>query len=115
MKPRESFCEAGVGAFTNSASFYGTFDRSGNVSQWNDLDGLAPSGSSRGLRGGGWQSDAAYLLSSFRYTEDPSFESPDLGFRLASPVAVPEPSTYAMALAGLACGGFSMWRRRKQA
>ena len=28
-------------------------------------------------------------------------------------VGVPEPSTYAMALAGLACGGFSMWRRRK--
>ncbi|MFM8954018.1 MAG: autotransporter-associated beta strand repeat-containing protein, partial [Planctomycetaceae bacterium] len=26
---------------------------------------------------------------------------------------VPEPSTYCMALAGLACGGFSMWRRRK--
>jgi len=30
-------------------------------------------------------------------------------------IAVPEPSTYAMALAGLACGGFSMWRRRKRA
>jgi fibronectin-binding autotransporter adhesin len=30
-------------------------------------------------------------------------------------VAVPEPSTYCMALAGLACGGFSMFRRRKQA
>ena len=29
--------------------------------------------------------------------------------------AVPEPSTYAMALAGLACGGYSMFRRRKQA
>ena len=29
-------------------------------------------------------------------------------------VAVPEPSTYAMALAGLACGGFGMWRRRKR-
>ena len=28
---------------------------------------------------------------------------------------VPEPSTHAMALAGLACGGFSMFRRRKQA
>lgn len=28
---------------------------------------------------------------------------------------VPEPSAYAMALAGLACGGFSMWRRRKRA
>ena len=29
--------------------------------------------------------------------------------------AVPEPSTYCMALAGMACGGFSMWRRRKRA
>lgn len=28
--------------------------------------------------------------------------------------AVPEPSTYAMALAGLAWGGFSIWRRRKR-
>jgi hypothetical protein len=28
---------------------------------------------------------------------------------------VPEPSTYAMALAGLACGGYSLFRRRKQA
>jgi hypothetical protein len=30
-------------------------------------------------------------------------------------VGVPEPSTYAMALAGLACGGYSMFRRRKRA
>ncbi|MFM8494833.1 MAG: PEP-CTERM sorting domain-containing protein, partial [Planctomycetia bacterium] len=29
--------------------------------------------------------------------------------------AVPEPSTAAMALAGIACGGFSMWRRRTRA
>ena len=29
-------------------------------------------------------------------------------------MTVPEPSTYAMALAALACGGFSMFRRRKQ-
>ena len=29
--------------------------------------------------------------------------------------AVPEPSTYAMALAGLACGGYSLFHRRKQA
>jgi hypothetical protein len=28
---------------------------------------------------------------------------------------VPEPSTCAMALAGLACGGYSTWRRRKRA
>jgi hypothetical protein len=31
---------------------------------------------------------------------------------LITVTAVPEPSTYAMALAGLACGGFSMWRGR---
>ena len=29
--------------------------------------------------------------------------------------AVPERSTCAMALAGLACGGFAMFRRRKRA
>lgn len=29
--------------------------------------------------------------------------------------AVPEPSTSAMALVGLACGGHSMWRRRRRA
>jgi autotransporter-associated beta strand protein/T5SS/PEP-CTERM-associated repeat protein len=30
-------------------------------------------------------------------------------------VPVPEPSSYAMALAGLACGGYSLFRRRKRA
>jgi hypothetical protein len=33
---------------------------------------------------------------------------------ISVPMAVPEPSTYAMALAGLACGGYSMWRRRER-
>lgn len=32
----------------------------------------------------------------------------------ATVVSVPEPSTYCMALAGIACGGFSIWRRRKR-
>jgi hypothetical protein len=34
---------------------------------------------------------------------------------ITTPVPVPEPATCAMALAGLACGGYSMWRRRKRA
>ena len=35
------------------------------------------------------------------------------GWRIGSVQAVPEPSTYCMALAGLACGGWQMWRRRR--
>jgi formylglycine-generating enzyme required for sulfatase activity len=101
-----------VGAFTNSASYYGTFDQSGNVFQWNDLDGNA--GSSRGLRGGSWDDGVAFnLSSSFRLSYDPSDEIYFLGFRLASPVAVPEPSTWVMGLAGIACGGWQMYRRRR--
>jgi len=103
-----------VGAFTNSASFYGTFDQSGNVYQWNDLDGLASSGSSRGERGGFWiLNDPSYLSSSLSLSDDPSYESYDVGFRLASPVVVPEPSTWVMGLVGIACGGWQMWRRRR--
>ncbi len=36
-------------------------------------------------------------------------------FTLTNMVAVPEPSTCIMALAGLACGGYSMFHRRKEA
>ncbi len=103
-----------VGAFSGSGSFYGTFDQSGNVSQWNDLDGLASSGSSRGLRGGGWSNRRPfYLSSSDSVSYDPSFELNAVGFRLASPVAVPEPSTWVMAAGGLACAGWGAWRRRR--
>ena len=100
-----------VGAFTNSASFYGTFDQSGNVFQWNDLDGLP--GSSRGLRGGDWTVQASALSSSFRVEFDPSYEDAITGFRLASPVAVPEPSTWAMGAGGLACVAGRAVRRRR--
>ena len=100
-----------VGAFSGSGSFYGTFDQSGNVYQWNDLDGTA--GSSRGLRGGSWNIGAFSLSSSGRFTSGPSGEYSDIGFRLASPVAMPEPSTWVMGLAGIACGGWQMWRHRR--
>jgi len=92
-------------------SAYGAFDMSGNIEEWNSLTGAA--GSSRGLRGGYWGSYASGLSSSGRYTSDPSDGGSYIGFRLASPVAVPEPSTWVMGLAGIACGGWQMIRRRR--
>jgi sulfatase modifying factor 1 len=103
-----------VGAFSGSGSFYGTFDQSGNVSQWNDLDGAA--GSSRGLRGGVWDSNAFYVSSSGSLSYDPSDELNNLGFRLASPVAsgVPEidPNGLSAAL-GLLAAGLGLLERRR--
>jgi sulfatase modifying factor 1 len=99
-----------VGAFSGSESFYGTFDQSGNVTQWNDLDGTA--GSFRGRRGGHWaETDPFDLSSSDPMLYDPSRERERLGFRLASPVAVPEPSTCALLLM---TGAGALWMARRR-
>jgi len=73
-----------VGSFSGSGSFYGTFDQSGNVFQWNDLDGTA--GSERGWRGGAWSYDSNGVSSSFSFSFVPWYELNNIGFRLASPV-----------------------------
>jgi len=103
-----------VGAFSGSGSFYDTFDQSGDVYQWNDLDGAA--GSSRGQRGGEWYGLAFHVSSSASYSDDPSEEYDSVGFRLASPVsgsAVPEidPNGLSAAL-GLIAGGLGLLERR---
>jgi formylglycine-generating enzyme required for sulfatase activity len=73
-----------VGAFSSSGSFYNTFDQSGNVDQWNDLDGTA--GTNRGSRGGNWGSPSGSIQSSNRSTLIATTETRSIGFRLASPV-----------------------------
>jgi sulfatase modifying factor 1 len=94
-------------------SAYDIYDMSGNLFEWNDLTGAASS--TRGLRGGSWDGSAFNVSSSVRFTFDPSIGDDYTGFRLASPVAVPEPSTWVMGLAGIACAGWEAYRRRKRA
>lgn len=48
-------------------------------------------------------------------SDQTDFASENKGSWLVRPAAVPEPSAYAVTLAGLTCGGFSMWRRRTRA
>ena len=72
-----------VGAFTASDSFYGTFDQSGNVYEWNDLTGSASS--SRGLRGGSWSDLANFCRSASRNWGVPGGSYDFGGFRLVLP------------------------------
>lgn len=73
-----------VGLFTDSQSHYGTFDQTGNVWEWNDLDGKASK--LRGLKGAAWTSTPPYMVSSYRLIAVPSSISVNVGFRLAGPV-----------------------------
>ena len=107
-----------VGAFTGSGSFYGTFDQSGNLYQWNDLDGA--SGSTRGYRGGRYGNYEAGPLSSSQRGEGSYFWYGNYytTFRLASPVsgpsAVPEidPNSLGSVLA-LVLGSLGLLERRR--
>lgn len=73
-------------ADSGSESFYGTADQGGNVWEWNEA---VLGGSTRGLRGGSWNSVEGALRSSGRSDDAPSVESDVIGFRVASPFPVP--------------------------
>ncbi|MFM7931244.1 MAG: formylglycine-generating enzyme family protein [Pirellula sp.] len=96
------------------SSAYGAFDMSGNVREWNDLDGNA--GELRGLRGGAWDTNAVSVSRSGRTTTNPSNDPSFYGFRLASvssSAVVPEPSMMVIGtLFGL--GGLVAKRRMKK-
>lgn len=96
-----------VGSFTNSASYYGTFDQTGDVFQWNE----AIINSFRRFRGGAWDTNSTTLSSSSRLNGfTPTAEFSDVGFRVAGIDAVPEPNSWALLLTGIA--GLAMTRRK---
>src|SRR5271157_2332490 len=98
-----------VGAYTGSASPYGAYDMGGNVFQWNEQIIGSEIGSLRGLRGGSWLIDAVYLPASNRGSgADPTVESNNFGFRVAS--LIPEPATDLLVLLGVL--GLAVARRR---
>jgi len=104
-----------VGAFSDSVSYDGTFDQSGNVYQWNDLDGSP--GSSRGQRGGDWNATDPFIVSSSgRGSNLPSDESYGIvGIRLVSgPAAVPEIDPAGMgSVLALVTGALGLIERRR--
>jgi formylglycine-generating enzyme required for sulfatase activity len=97
-----------VGAYSASPSPYGTFDQSGDVMQWNEA--MLTDGAERGVRGGSWGGDANSSSASFQWKNNPSFETPYYGFRVAT---VPEPSTLALTVCGFLCVSVAAVRRRR--
>lgn len=93
------------GAYTDSESYYGTSDQGGNVWEWNETMVL---GSTRGRRGGSWVNPVSDMNSFGRANSEPTYESSQLGFRVAS---VPEPSAVMLMLAG---GAALLARRRRK-
>jgi formylglycine-generating enzyme len=93
-----------VATYTGSASPYGTFDQGGNVWEWTDTS----IGSMRGQRGGSFTNDPITLAASLQAVEDPTSESFNEGFRVAS---LPEPHPHSLLVIGIA--GVALWRWRR--
>jgi sulfatase modifying factor 1 len=84
-----------VGSYTGASSPSGTFDQGGNVAEWNDT---IVSGSYRVLRAGDYLNGGSGLAASRRITDMPTFESDQVGFRVAS---IPEPDAVLLQIAAM--------------
>jgi formylglycine-generating enzyme required for sulfatase activity len=101
-----------VGAFSNSASPYGAFDMGSNAAEWLDR---GEANASQGVTQGAWGENEYFIRgkSNVGLYLSAAIDNAGLGFRLAAPVAVPEPSTWVMGLAGIAVGGWGFLRRHQ--
>ena len=97
-----------VGAYTSSASYYGTFDQGGNVMEWDETKVTI---TTRGLRGGSWRALNFDLDVMHSRNFTPSTANSEVGFRVAT--IIPEPSSAALSgLAGVV--GFHFFARRNR-
>ena len=68
-------------------SYYGTYDQSGNVSEYNDLDNTH--NIFRGLRGGSWiNTSNRDIASTSRAIVSTSTHTHNIGFRIATPLSI---------------------------
>lgn len=74
-----------VGAYTQSKSYYGTFDQGGLVWQWNDAVYSDQLGKplNRGMRGASWSLGMLNISKLSPRDYPPTYEDDDSGFRLA--------------------------------
>ena len=85
-----------AGAYTLSASRYGTYDQAGGVWEWTD----SLVGSERIMRGGSWNDNQGSLSASYRQFYNVSFDNEHVGIRVAV-AAAPEPGVLSLALVGI--------------
>ena len=79
LDPNQNYLTDG-GVYSNSASYYGTYDQGGGVYEWSD--GVVST--TRIRRGGSWSSSSSTLNAGTRGGVDPATESASIGFRVAS-------------------------------
>ncbi len=90
-----------VGTFAASPGPYGTFDQGEDSFQWNEANLF--SNTYRVARGGSFNNLSNILSSPIRGTGYPAAQYDRYGFRVASSVAVPEPDSVSLLLAGGLC------------
>ena len=90
-----------------SASYYGTYDQGGNVSEWNDA---VIAVTDRGHRGGSWLAGVGVMRSTnISNSLVPTSQAANWGFRI---VAIPEPGSWVSLACLVGSGAFLRSRRR---
>jgi hypothetical protein len=112
---------AGINSYSSSGIFLSPLTSYWLVASVSSGEGIydwALANRTDGSTGGIWISPASNTYASSSNDSTWSLLGDGYPFLFAieaTAAPVPEPSTYAMALAGLACGGYTIFRRRKRA